>query len=130
MKPKVIKTEKEHKAALARIEELMDARPGTREGEELDLLSALVDLYEKEAYPIDEPDPIEAILFRMEQQGLKPRDLVPYMGSKSKVSEVLSRRRGLSLNMIRGLASGLGIPADVLVREPQATYKVKSRRPR
>lgn len=128
MKAKVIKNRKEHEAALARIEKLMEACPGTTVGDELDLLSALVDLYEKEAYPIDEPDPIEAIRFRMEQQGLKAGDLVPYIGSKSKVSEVLSGRRGLSLNMIRGLSSGLGIPADVLIRETRAVYKVKRSR--
>ena len=130
MKPKVIRSRKEHEAALARIEKLMDARPGTPAGDELDLLATLVDLYEKEAYPIDEPDPLEAIRFHMEQQGLKPRDLVPYIGSKSKVSEVLSGRRGLSLNMIRGLSSGLGIPAAVLVRETPAVYKVKPSRRR
>jgi HTH-type transcriptional regulator/antitoxin HigA len=130
MKAKVIKNRKEHAAALARIEKLMDVRPGTPEGDELDLLAALVDLYEKEADPIDAPDPIEAIRFRMEQQGLKAGDLVPYIGSKSKVSEVLSGRRGLSLNMIRGLSSGLGIPADVLVRETRTVYKVNLRRTR
>ena len=123
MKPKLIKTETEHKKALARIDQLMDARPGTPEGNELELLAALVELYEDEAYPIDEPDPVDAIRFRMEQQGLKPRDLVPYIGSRSKVSEVLSGHRGLSLRMIRGLSTGLGIPADILVRESRSKYK-------
>src|SRR5437867_11041648 len=117
MKPKVIKSRKEHEAALARIEKLMDARPGTPAGDELDLLATLVDLYEKEAFPIDEPDALEASRFRMEQQGLKPRDLVPYIGSKSKVAEVLSGRRGLIVNMIRGLSSALLLPAYVLARE-------------
>ena len=105
-------------------------RPDQAKNRSFDLLATLVDLYEKKAYPIDEPDPLEAIRFRMEQQGLKPRDLVPYIGSKSKVSEVLSGRRGLSLNMIRGLSSGLGIPAAVLVRETPAVYKVKPSRRR
>jgi HTH-type transcriptional regulator/antitoxin HigA len=123
MKPKIIKNEREHKAALARIDQLMDARPGTPQADELELLAALVDIYEAEALPIDEPDPVDAIRFRMEQQGLKSRDLVPYMGSRSKVSEVLSRHRGLSLKMIRSLSAGLGIPTDVLVREPKPAYK-------
>ena len=126
MKAKVIKNAKEHDAALARIEELMDARPHTPQGDELELLAALVELYEAEAYPIDEPDPMEAIRFRMEQQGLRPRDLVPYIGSRSKVSEVLSGHRGLSLRMIRGLSTGLGIPADVLVRDSHAAYQAKA----
>lgn len=126
MKPKLIRNEREHKAALARIDHLMDARPGTPQADELDLLAALVEIYEDEAFPIDEPDPVEAIRFRMEQQGLKPRDLVPYMGSRSKVSEVLSGHRGLSLNMIRRLSTALGIPTDVLVREPRAVYRVRT----
>src|SRR5687768_12419832 len=103
MKPKVIKTKAQHRAVLARIEEILDAKPGTAEGEELELLNTLVDLYEKETFPIDAPDPITAIQFRMEQLGLKPKDLVTYMGSPSKVSEVLSGHRGLSVNMMRNL---------------------------
>lgn len=123
MKPRIIKNEKEHKAALARIDQLMDARPGTPQADELELLAALVEIYEEEAFPIDEPDPIDAIRFRMEQQGLKSRDLVPYLGSRSKVSEVLSRHRRLSLPMIRRLSAGLGIPAGVLVRESKRAYR-------
>ncbi len=130
MKPKIIKNAKEHEAALARIEKLMDARRGTPEADELELLATLVEMYEDEAYPIDEPDPVEAIRFRMEQQGLRPRDLVPYIGSRSKVSEILSGHRTLSLRMIRGLSAGLGIPAAVLVHEPQAIYKSKPARRR
>jgi HTH-type transcriptional regulator/antitoxin HigA len=122
MKPKVIKTEAQHRAALARIEEIFDAKPGTAEGDELELLSTLVDLYEKEVFPIDAPDPFTAIQFRMEQQGLKPKDLVPYMGSPSKVSEVLSGQRGLSVNMMRNLVEGLGIPAEVLLKKPKPTW--------
>jgi len=125
MKPKVIKTEADYEAAMARIEELLDAKSGTPEAEELELLSTLVELYEKKACPIEPPDPASAIRFRMEQQGLKPKDLVPFLGSPSKVSEVLSGRRGLSLSMIRNLSDGLGIPAKVLVREPTGELDLK-----
>jgi HTH-type transcriptional regulator/antitoxin HigA len=118
MKPKVIKTEADYSEAMARIDELLEAEPGTPEADELELLSTLVELYEKKNYPIDPPDPASAIRFRMEQQGLKPKDLVPYFGSPSKVSEVLSGRRSLSLSMIRNLVDGLGIPPRVLLREP------------
>jgi len=119
MKAKVIKTERDHKAALKRIEEIFDAKPRTAEGDELELLSTLVQLYEAKAFPMDLPDPITAIKFRMEQQGLKPRDLVPFIGSPSKVSEVLSGHRGLSLSMIRNLVNGLGIPPQVFVQSEQ-----------
>lgn len=118
MKPKVIKTEADYEAAMARIDDLLDVKPGTPEADELELLSTLVELYEKKAYPIDPPDATTAIRFRMEQQGLKPKDLVPYLGSASKVSEVLSGRRNLSLSMIRNLVDGLGVPAKVLLRQP------------
>ena len=85
-----------------------------------ELLLLLVETYEEAAFPIDLPEPVAAIRFRMEQQELKPKDLVPYIGSKSKVSEVLNGRRPLSLTMIRKLVTGLGIPAEVLLREPGA----------
>lgn len=114
---KLIKTPEEHEKVLKRIEELFDAEPDTPEGDELELLVTLLELYEKEKYPISSPDPISAIKFRMEQQGLKNKDLIPYIGSKSKVSEVLSGKRALSLNMIRKLNEGLGIPAEVLIQE-------------
>jgi HTH-type transcriptional regulator/antitoxin HigA len=127
MKLKVIKTEKEYEEALARVADLMDARKGTPEGDELELLSTLVHAYEEKVFPIDLPDPVEAIRFRMEQQGLKPRDVVPYFGSASKVSEVLSGRRSLSLTMIRNLTKGLRIPATVLVGEPESGHKSKWR---
>jgi HTH-type transcriptional regulator/antitoxin HigA len=120
MFPKVIKNEVEYEATLSRIEALLDADPGTPEGDELELLVTLVDLYEKTAHPIDLPDPIEAIKFRMEQAELKQKDLVPFIGSRSKVSEVLSGQRPLSLPMIRKLHQGLGIPAEVLLKEPGA----------
>lgn len=117
MRPKVIKTEAEYKTALARIEAIFDARRGTAKGDELELLVLLVETYENEKHPIGPPDPIEALRFRMDQQGLKPRDLIPYIGSKSKVSEVLSGRRPLSLTMIRKLVAGLHFPAEVALRE-------------
>ncbi len=120
MKAKLIKSESEHAAALERIEKLFDSRPGTPEGEECELLVHLVRQFEAEQYPIDLPDPIEAIKFRMDQQGLKQADLISFIGSKSKVSEVLSRKRPLSLAMIRKLHNGLDIPATVLLQEPGA----------
>lgn len=118
MKLKVIRTETEYEQALARLEELMDAVPGSPEEEELEVLAILVEKYEEEHFPIDLPDPIEAIQFRMEQQNLTRKDLIPYLGSQSKVSEVLNRKRPLSLAMIRALHDGLGIPAEVLLQEP------------
>jgi len=117
MKPKVIRTEADHKAALSRIERLFDARPRTVQGDELELLTVLVEQYEKTAFPIGLPTPMAAIKFRMEQQGLKNKDLIPYLGSASRVSEVLSGQRRLSLSMIRNLVNGLGIPAKVLIAE-------------
>lgn len=120
MKAKLIKTEEENEAALARLEEIFDAEPGTPDGDEAELLTALIEMYEQKAYPIDLPDPIEAIKFRMEQQGLKRKDLVPYIGSAPKVSEVLTGKRPLSLTMIRNLVKGLGIPAEVLLQEAGA----------
>ncbi len=125
MKPKIIKTDEEHEAALAHVETLMDADPGSHEEDELELWSLLVEQYEQAHYPIDPPDPIEAIRFRMDQMGIKAKDLVKYMSAKSKVSEVLNRKRRLSLPMIRALHSGLGIPAEVLVREPKLIIKKK-----
>ena len=120
MKPKVIKTEAEYQATLARIETIFDARRGTAKGDELELLLLLVETYEDKAHPIDPPDPIAALRFRMEQEGLKPKDLIPYIGSKSKVSEVLSRRRPLSLAMIRKLVTELHFPAEVALRKTKS----------
>jgi HTH-type transcriptional regulator / antitoxin HigA len=117
MQPKVIKNEAEHEAALKAIEALWDAAPGTPEAEAAELWTVVIERYEKKAHPMGMPDPISAIRFRMEQQDLKPADLVPYLGSKSKVSEVLAGRRTLSLSMIRRLHEGLGITAEVLLGE-------------
>ena len=118
MKVKLIKTEEEYQEALTELEGLMDAVPGSPEEEFLELLSLIIEKYEEEHYPIDLPDPIEAIKFRMEQQGLTRKDMRKYIGSQSKVSEVLNYKRPLSLSMIRSLHEGLGIPAEVLLQEP------------
>jgi HTH-type transcriptional regulator/antitoxin HigA len=118
---KPIKTETDYELALERISELMDAAPDTAEADELDVLATLVEVYEEQNHPIDLPDPIAAIKFRMEQSGLSQRDLVPYIGSRSKVSEVLTSKRSLTLNMIRALHEHLHIPAEVLLQEPNAS---------
>lgn len=115
---KVIKTEGEYQEALRRIDALMDAPSGSAEEEELELLALLADKYEREHFPIELPDPIEAILFRMEQQDLTAKDMEQYLGSQSKVSEVLNRKRPLSLSMIRNLHEGLEIPLEVLIQKP------------
>jgi len=119
---KVIRSESDYEAALGQIEALIDekAAPGTPEGEELELLALLVRNYEANRFGAGVPDPIEAIKFRMEQANLRPRDLVPFIGSRSKVSEVLSRKRPLTLSMIKALHSGMGIPARALLREGTA----------
>jgi HTH-type transcriptional regulator/antitoxin HigA len=116
--PRLIRTEGDYEEALAYVDTLMSAEPGTPDFTELELWVHLVEVYDEEHYPIEPPTPVEAIRFRMEQQGLTPSDLVPYIGSKSRVSEVLSGKRTLSLAMIRRLHEGLGIPADVLIAEP------------
>jgi len=113
MIPKIIKNDLDYQTALDRIEVLMDRE---RKTDELELLSMLVEMYEEERFLVDLPDPVEAIRFRMEQAGLRQADLVPYFGSRSRVSEVLSGKRRLSLNMIRRLHKGLGIPAGVLIQ--------------
>ena len=105
----------DHERALKRIEALMSAEKDTTEGDELDVLVTLVDAYENEHVAIDAPDPIEAIKFRMEQLGLDRKDLEPYLGSRARVSEILNRRRGLSLTMIRALHEHLEIPLEALI---------------
>jgi HTH-type transcriptional regulator/antitoxin HigA len=116
IKPKVIKTEAEYETALAHLETLMDAKAGSPQEEQLELFAVLVENYEIENFPIGLPDPIEAIKFRMEQQGLNRKDLEKYIGNQSKVSEVLNHKRPLSLAMIRALHQGLDIPAEVLLQ--------------
>ena len=117
MKLKIIRNEEMYDEALAFVSSLMDAKPGSKQEEELELWSLLIEQYEKEHHPIEDPDPIEAIRFRMDQLGLHRKDLEPFIGQKSRVSEVLNWKRPLSLPMIRSLHSFLGIPAAVLVRE-------------
>jgi HTH-type transcriptional regulator/antitoxin HigA len=114
---KPIKTEKDNEAALARVDELWEAMPSTPEGDELEVITLLIEVFEKDFYKIDGPDPIEAIKFRMEQQNLADKDLVPFIGQRSHVSEVLRRKRRLSLSMIRKLSKGLNIPLESLVAE-------------
>lgn len=112
---KPIKTENDYKAALAEIERLMDAEPNTSEGDKLDVLTTLVENYEDKHYSIYPPDPIEAIIHEMESQGLTRKDLERYLGSRARVSEILNRKRSLSLQMIRNLQEGLGISAEILI---------------
>ena len=119
MKAKVLKTERDYKAALTYVESLMDQ--SSPDEAELELWSLLVENYEESHFPIAAPDPIEAIRFRLDQAGLKTADLLPYLQSKSKISEVMNRKRPLSLSMIRSLHHGLKIPAAVLVQESVAT---------
>ena len=115
-----IRTESDYKAALTRIDELMDVELGSPEGGELDVLADLVELYESKHEPMGHPSPVAAIEFRMEQAGLSPRDLIPFIGSRAKVSEVLSGRRAITMPMARALHEHLGIPADVLLRKLDA----------
>src|SRR5215468_9125959 len=119
---KPIRTEADYEAALAEVERLWGAKAGTPDGDRLDVLATLIDAYENEHYPMDPPDPIEAIKFRMEQQGLTRKDLEGILGSRTRVAEVLNRRRGLSINMIRRLHEKLGISVEVLIR-PTRTKK-------
>lgn len=118
-KIKVIKTEQDYQEALKLAEELIshDPNPDSEEGEQLSLISTLIQDYEARIFPESLPNPIEAIKFRMEQAGLKPADLIPYLGSRSRVSEILSGKRQLTIDMIRALSEGLGIPAKVLIQE-------------
>jgi HTH-type transcriptional regulator/antitoxin HigA len=116
MEIKPIKTERDYKKALKRLEEIFQARPGTKEGDELDILALLIEKYEDEHYPIDAPDPIEAIKFRMEQMGYKQKDLEKIIGYKGRVSEILNKKRKLSLEMIRSLHEKLNIPLDALIK--------------
>lgn len=111
-----IRTKADYKAALKEIEALMTARAGTPEGERLDVLATLVEAWERKHYPMDLPDPVEAIKFEMERQGLTVKDLEPLIGRANRVYEVLAYKRPLTLRMIRRLHEGLGIPADSLIK--------------
>jgi HTH-type transcriptional regulator / antitoxin HigA len=131
-----IRTEEDHDAAVARIAELMGSPPGTLAGDELDVLATLVDAWEAKNHPIDPPDPLMAIQFRMEQQGLTRSDLEPMIGSRARVSEVLTGKRKLTIEMIRRVRLGLGISADSLIesapspRNSQSKRRKSSRSPR
>jgi HTH-type transcriptional regulator/antitoxin HigA len=116
MEIRPIRTDDDYQAALAEIERLFDIDPGSPQADRLDVLTTLVEAYEARHFPIPAPDPIEAIRYYLESRGLSPRDLEPYLGSRARVAEVLDRRRPLSLEMIRRLHAGLGIPADLLIQ--------------
>lgn len=111
-----IRTEDDYRTALTEVERLWDAEPGTPEGDRVDVLSTLIEAYEERHYPVPAPDPIAAILFMMEQKALTRRDLEPAIGSRSRVSEILNRRRPLTLPMVRALSALLDIPVSVLVQ--------------
>jgi len=111
-----IRTKRDYRHALKEIGGLMDAKRGTPEGDRLDVLVTLVEAWEAKHYPIDLPDPVEAIRYHMETRGLEPRDLVPYIGSRNRVYEVLNRKRPLTLKMVWRLHTGLGIPAESLIK--------------
>lgn len=117
-----IRTEADYRAALKEAERLWDAEPGTPEGDQVEVLSTLIEAYEAREHPIAAPDPIAAILFMMQQKGLTRRDLEPAIGSRSRVSEILNRRRPLTLPMVRALSELLDIPTDVLVQ----AYEIRS----
>ena len=115
-----IRTRKDHKDSLAEIERLWDAKQGTPQYDRLDVLATLVDAYERKHFPMSAPDPVQAILFRMDQQGLTRKDLEPILGSRARVSEVLNHKRELTLPMIRSLHEKLGIPAELLIASKRA----------
>ncbi|ADR21957.1 transcriptional regulator [Marivirga tractuosa] len=114
---KLIKTDVEYQEALNRLEEIFDAKIGTPESDEADILGLLIDEYEKEHYPIDAPDPIEAIKIRMEEMDLKQKDLVGVIGGKSRVSEILNRKKKLTVGMVRSLALRLNLSAQILIND-------------
>ncbi len=116
MEIKPIRDGADHQAALKEIAKLIDSQPGTPEGDRMDVLVTLLEAYEARNFPIPEPDdPVQVLEYYMESRGLSRRDLLPFLGSKERVSEILNRRRGLSLEMVRRLHTGLGIPADLLI---------------
>ena len=127
---KIIRTSAEYKTALSEVSAFFDDQPipGTSAGDRFEILMMLVERYEQEHYPIAPPDPIEAIKFRMEQQGKTPKDLAPMIGNTSRVYEVMSRSRALTLRMIRNLNAGMNIPADVLIRDTGVKVKAPLQR--
>ncbi len=123
MNIKPIRTKADYRAALKEIEALMNAAAGTPEGERLDVLATLVEAYERKHFPMDLPDPVEAIRFRMEQSGLSPKDLVPMIGQLNRVYEWLGRKRPLTLKMVWRLHRDLGIPAESLIKQEEVRRK-------
>lgn len=122
MNIKPIHTEEDHAMALARLDEIFNAEPGSPEHDEADILITLVEVYESKNTDTSLPDPIEAIRFEMDQRGLTEGDMVPFLGQRSRVSEVLNKKRGLSINMIRRLHKGLKIPLECLFNEPEEEH--------
>src|ERR1700739_4200792 len=129
MEIKPIKDEADYERALRRVEELWDSPKGSIESDELDVLATLIEAYEREHYPIDPPNPIEAIKFRLEQRGKDPRALIGVIGGRTRVYEVMSGKRSLSLNMIRSLHKKFHIPADLLIRPLSQRHRSRPRRP-
>ena len=129
MEMRIIKTAEQHRRYLEEARRLAkgDPEPESDEGARLELLAKLIDDYEKERFKFRKPDPIEAILFRMEEQGLRQADIAAIVGGKNRASEILSRRRPLTLSMVRALHEKLGIPSELLIREPVAEYRVRRR---
>ena len=122
MEIKPIKTEADYEAALEEVQRLLKAKPGSAEADRLEVLTTLVEAYEEKHYAIPLPDPIEAILYHMESRGLSRRELEPFIGSRARVSEILNRKRPLTMDMVRNLYKGLGISAEVLI-QPYMTLK-------
>jgi len=125
---KPIRSAADHRAAMAEVKRLWGSKSGTPDGDCLDVLATLIDAYEAQHEPLDRPDPIEAIRFRMEQQGLTRKDLEPLIGTRTRVSEVLNRKRTLSIGMIRRLHAELGIAAEVLIRAPRPASRGRTQR--
>lgn len=121
---KPIRTKADYKNAMAEVERLWGAKSGTAQGDRLDVLVTLIEAYEVKHFPMDPPDPIEAIQFRIEQQGLNRKDLEPLIGTRARVAEVMNRKRSLSIDMIRRLHERLGISAEVLIRPTRADEAV------
>ena len=117
MKQQIIKTEQEYDKALAEFEELFDAKKGTPEGDKAEMLASLIEKYDKKHYSVDEPDPVEYIKYQMEHMNLKQKDLITIFGNKSRVSDILNRKRKLTLTMIRKLYAAFNIPLEILIKD-------------
>jgi HTH-type transcriptional regulator/antitoxin HigA len=129
MELRIIKTDEQHRRYVEEARRLAkgDPAPGSDDGARLELLAKLIDDYERERFRFRKPDPIEAILFRMEEQGLRQADIAAIVGGKNRASEILSRKRPLTLSMVRALQEKLGIPSEILIREPVVEYRVRRR---